>query len=162
MNTEKYLGSERVAEFWLAIKTTIATKITDALKGYVTDDGVITAITIALENYAKTNDVNEIIKEALSNYMTSSEVNQAILNAVKEIAGISFEEVDVLPEIGKSNIIYLVPTTNPGEKNIKDEYIYVNGRYEKIGSTAVSLSNYWSKEELRQMTKEELEEILNG
>lgn len=161
MANEKYLGSERVSELWLAIKTTITTKIADALKGYVTDDGVTTAIMLALEEYAKTDDVTEMIKEALNNYMTSSEVTQAILDAMKEITGISFEEVEVLPEIGKSNVIYLVPTTDPGEKNVKDEYIYINGQYEKVGSTSINLSNYWSKEELRQMTKEELEEILN-
>lgn len=160
MANEKYLGSERVSEFWLAIKTTITTKIADALKGYVTDDGVITAITIALEDYAKTDDVNEMLEETLRNYMTSSEVNQAILDAVKEITGISFEEVDVLPEIGKSNVIYLVPNTDPDEKNIKDEYIYINGKYEKIGSTSVNLSNYWSKDELQAMSSAELQEIL--
>ena len=29
-----------------------------------------------------------------------------------------------------------------------DEYIYVNNAWEKIGSTAVDLSNYYTKEEI--------------
>lgn len=41
-----------------------------------------------------------------------------------------------------SEVIYLVPAADSKDSNVKDEYIYVNGAFEKIGSTAVSLAGY--------------------
>lgn len=160
MADEKYLGSQRVSEFWLAIKSYVVTKISSALTDYVTDEGVVTAITIALENYVRDEDMRSAIQKALENYMTSDEVTRAIEDAIGEVIGITFKIVDNLPAIGESNVIYLIPSDAPGDKNIKDEYMLIDGNWEKIGSTSANLSNYWSKDELREMTKEELEAIL--
>ena len=44
--------------------------------------------------------------------------------------------------------------------DIFDEYMWVNNAFEKIGSTRIDLSNYWSKDELQPMTKEALADIL--
>lgn len=41
--------------------------------------------------------------------------------------------------------IYLVPKTNTGTRNIYDEYMYINGAWEKIGDTEVDLTNYVQK-----------------
>lgn len=41
-----------------------------------------------------------------------------------------------------TEVIYLVPAADSKDSNVKDEYIYVNGQFEKIGSTAVSLAGY--------------------
>lgn len=58
----------------------------------------------------------------------------------------NFQVVDVLPTENISiSTIYLVPSTTPGEENIYDEYIYVNGNWEHIGSTSVDLSDYVTK-----------------
>lgn len=58
----------------------------------------------------------------------------------------NFQVVDVLPTTDIStSTIYLVPSTTPGEENIYDEYIYVNGNWEHIGSTSVDLSDYVTK-----------------
>ncbi len=58
----------------------------------------------------------------------------------------NFQVVDVLPtENISTSTIYLVPSTTPGEENIYDEYIYVNGDWEHIGSTSVDLSDYVTK-----------------
>lgn len=58
----------------------------------------------------------------------------------------NFQVVDVLPtENISTSTIYLVPSTTPGEENIYDEYIYVNGNWEHIGSTSVDLSDYVTK-----------------
>lgn len=60
--------------------------------------------------------------------------------------GISFEKVtdfDSLPEIGKLGTIYLVPTEDTD--NQWTEYVYIDGRYEIIGSkdfTSPDLANY--------------------
>lgn len=58
----------------------------------------------------------------------------------------NFQVVDVLPTTNIStSTIYLVPSTTPGEENVYDEYIYVNGNWEHIGSTSVDLSDYVTK-----------------
>lgn len=57
-------------------------------------------------------------------------------------------------------MIYFVPMADPKESNFYEEYIWVNGGYELIGTTQIDLSGYWAKAELTAMTAEELEEIL--
>lgn len=151
-----FLNSSRVSELWTAIKTALAGKADlSALDDYTTPDAVATAIATALTNYPTNTAVQSAITAALSDYMTQSEVNAAIAAAVH----ITFQAVDELPTDGQPNVIYLVP--NGGSSgNTKDEFIWVDGGYEKIGSTDIDLSGYWSKEELRVMTSEELQEIL--
>lgn len=159
--TDTYVNSDRLQEFWAAIKTALAGKadLSD-LNNYTTPDAVATAITTALANYATNASVQTAIATALANYMTSDEVNQAISEAVVEASGIRFEAVDALPETGESNVIYLVPSSTASVNNAKDEYMWLNGKWELFGSTAVDLSGYWSKSELRAMTADELQAIL--
>lgn len=58
----------------------------------------------------------------------------------------NFQVVNTLPtENISTSTIYLVPATIPGAENIYDEYIYVNGNWEHIGSTTVDLSDYVTK-----------------
>ncbi len=58
----------------------------------------------------------------------------------------NFQVVNTLPtENISTSTIYLVPATTPGTENIYDEYIYVNGNWEHIGSTTVDLSDYVTK-----------------
>ena len=66
---------------------------------------------------------------------------------VSTIQTASFEVVDSLPESDiKTNVIYLVPSQSSGIDNVYDEYIYVNNDWEKIGTTALDLSQYATKE----------------
>lgn len=58
----------------------------------------------------------------------------------------NFQIVQTLPTSDIStSTIYLVPADDPGEQNVYDEYIYVNGAWEHIGSTSVDLSDYVTK-----------------
>lgn len=82
----------------------------------------------------------------LINYYTRAEVNDLI----GQITSISFEVVDVLPQTGEANKIYLVPSTEGQPQNGYDEYIYVNESWEKIGSTDIDLSQYATKEYVNQ------------
>lgn len=159
-NASAYLDQNRTAELWTAIKTALAGKANlSDLNNYTTPDAVATAITTALTNYATNASVQTAIATALANYMTTSEVNDAIASAIAQTSHITVQSVDALPDVGQPNVIYLVP--NGGESgNVKDEYMWIDGAYEKIGNTDVDLSGYWSKEELRVMTSEELQAIL--
>lgn len=57
---------------------------------------------------------------------------------------LTLQLADSLDDIEKpsTEVIYLIPAADSKDSNIKDEYIYVNGQFEKIGSTAVSLAGY--------------------
>lgn len=61
-----------------------------------------------------------------------------------DITSIDYQVVAVLPNTGIKGTIYLV-NHNHGEDDIYDEYIWVNGGYEKIGNTDVNLRNYIQK-----------------
>lgn len=55
-----------------------------------------------------------------------------------------FVVVQTLPSTGEPKNIYLVP--NGGSSpNVYDEYVYVNGGWEKFGSTEIDLSQYYTK-----------------
>lgn len=136
-----FLSAERVSELWLFLKTELAKKagVTD-LDEYVTEDAFANTLSLALANYP-----------------TKDEVNSALSGATKR------EVVDVLPSVEDADpkAIYFVPVTGtPEEDNIKDEYMLINNKWEKIGTTRIDLSGYWSKEELRPMTADELSAIL--
>lgn len=63
---------------------------------------------------------------------------------ISQIDGVNFIYVDELPTTDiKTNALYFVPSSKPGEENICDEYINTDGTstgWEKIGSTEVDFS----------------------
>lgn len=107
-----------------------------------------------------TNDYNDLInKPDLSQYITKSvddlinyykkseTYTQAEINAlIGAISTINLLVVQTLPTQDISTTtIYLVPKTTSSTNNVYDEYIYVSNAWEKIGSTEVDLSNYYTK-----------------
>lgn len=83
-------------------------------------------------------------------------------DAIAGVTGMEFVQVDTLPAEGEKGKIYLVPNNTAGD-NIKDEYIWIqdgpNGRFEKIGSTDVDLSNYWNNTNLVAITTAEIDTL---
>lgn len=65
-------------------------------------------------------------------------------NAVSQTSGLHREIVNSLPATGDEHVIYMVPKTGSGNDNY-DEYMWINGAYECIGSTAVDLTDYYNK-----------------
>lgn len=63
--------------------------------------------------------------------------------------------VDQLPEKGIDNVLYLVKNPNGKENNIYLEYLWIDNKFELIGSTDVDLSQYVKKEELTSYAKQE-------
>lgn len=81
-------------------------------------------------------------------YVTSRDVSSAISTSIANITSIKYEIVSGLPSTGLVGTIYLVPNGSSAEKNIYNEYIYVNNKFEKLGSTEISLTNYALKSEI--------------
>ena len=95
-----------------------------------------------------------------SGFQTSSQVSTAISNALADVTGISYSIVTTLPSTGEPGIIYL-KSNGGANSNIYDEYIYVNGKFEKIGTTDVDLSGYIKSSDLTAITNGEIDEIVN-
>jgi hypothetical protein len=84
---------------------------------------------------------------ALANYYTKSETyTKDEVDSLVE-AKVAFQVVDTLPSTGETAIIYLVPLADPETQNIYDEYMWIGGAWEHIGSTKTDLSDYYTKEE---------------
>ena len=105
----------------------LPTKTSDLLN----DSGFITAAVANLTFYYKKSET-----------YTQEEINSLI----SAISTLTLEVVAELPDHDISTTtIYLVPKDVPGTEDIYDEYIYVSNSWEKIGSTAADLSNYYTK-----------------
>ena len=93
-------------------------------------------------------------------YQTASQVQTAINTAISGITGIDYQIVSSLPTTGNKGTIYLLANSSSETQNIYDEYIYVNSKWEKIGTTAVDLSDYIKEEDLVKITNAEIDTIV--
>lgn len=92
-----------------------------------------------------TNDSGFITKAVndLTNYYLKSDTytKEEVQSLISALNSVTLQKIESLPESGESNVIYLVPKSGSGN-DIYDEYIYIDGKPERIGSTQVDLSNY--------------------
>jgi hypothetical protein len=92
---------------------------------------------------------------------TTAFVGTAVANALASITGISFSKVDsfsALPTTGTTGVIYLVPKTNSETNNVYTEYYWdsTTSTYEKLGDTTVDLSNYVTKDDIGELSTDEI------
>ena len=78
---------------------------------------------------------------------TLEESKQYTNEQIGSIVGFDTSIVQTLPSSGVKGIIYLVPKGDGKDRNIHDEYIWVNGKFELIGNTSVDLSKYSTTEQ---------------
>lgn len=88
-----------------------------------------------------------------SKFMTTDEVVAKINESISGIAGgLKFEIVDAIDtsELGDSNTIYLVPSEDTDSDNLQyyDEYMFIDGSWEKLGDTRVNLAPYYTEAEV--------------
>lgn len=63
--------------------------------------------------------------------------------------GLSKKIVEELPTTGiDESTIYLIRKITPGENDVYNEYMYIDGKWELIGNTAVDLSDYYTQEQI--------------
>ena len=96
------------------------------------------------------NEITQLLSN-LHSFIANTYSKDEINNIISGLAGggLTLERVDVLPATGNSKVIYLVPV-NGTSNNSFDEYIWVN-KWERIGSTSVDLTNYYTKEEINNL-----------
>lgn len=90
-------------------------------------------------NVAGADAVKRIAEWIRHKFYTKREIDDMLS------AGMKYEVVDELPATGEAGTVYLVPKQSAGTGDVYDEYIYVDGSYEHIGSTEIDLSNYYTK-----------------
>lgn len=91
-----------------------------------------------------------------SGYQTAAEVTAAINSAVGGITGFEFQKVDALPASGAKGVIYLVAHAHTDSGDVYDEYIWVDGSFEKIGNTDIDLSAYAKTADFAAISETEL------
>ena len=97
---------------------------------------------VDLSDYITSTD----LEQALEDYYTADEVDDMLENID------TFEIVQELPVTGKTNKIYVTPTTGETEQgNVFTEWAYINDNWEKIGEfhPEVDLSGYALKSEVQ-------------
>jgi hypothetical protein len=105
---------------------------------------------LGIADYAKTADVEQAISDSAATLQGNidKKVDQsaydtkvkALEDAIAAIHTFSVSVVDALPETGADKIIYLVPEKEGSES--KAEYLWIEGKWELIGTTHVSLDGY--------------------
>ena len=124
-------------------------KLQEALKDYATKDDLSKIdVTSQLTDYAKKTEIPTKISQLNNDktFKTEAEIQSMINNASK----LKKEVVTSLPTTGKDDVIYLVKDSNGKESNNYLEYLWIDGKYELIGSTQVDLSGYAKKEDVEK------------
>ena len=96
-----------------------------------------------------------------ANAVTGKAVYDFVTAAIADISGFHAEIVSELPETGKTNILYLVAKTEAASGDGYDEYLYINGAWERVGSTNIDLSGYVQASEMHAITNTEITAIVN-
>ena len=103
--------------------------------------------TVKVNGTALTPDSSKAVNVDLSAYAKSDAVNSQIATAVSGITQIDYTVVDSLPSTGKKGVIYSAANSGTGT-NIYDEYIYINSKFEKLGSREMDLRSYAKKTDI--------------
>lgn len=131
------------------------------IAGYGISDASISGQKVTLGSNSVTVPTNNNQLTNGAGYQTASQVQSAIADAVGDITGFEFQIVEDLPGTGENGVIYLISNSGTGQ-NIYDEYIWTGTAFEKIGTTDVDLSNYWSKTDLVAIQNSEIDTIVGA
>lgn len=88
-------------------------------------------------------------------------VSNAITTALEDITGIDFKIVTELPATGVKGTIYLKAVTGGKRNDNKyEEYIWIDDKYELLGTTEIDLSDYVKQEDFEAITTAEIDEMI--
>ena len=117
-------------------------------------DAMIDAMTVTIDSTITADSTN-------ANAAGSKAVYDFVTKAIADVSGFHAEIVSELPETGKTNILYLVAKTSAASGDGYDEYLYINGAWERVGSTDIDLSGYVQASEMHAITNTEITDIVN-
>ena len=121
---------------------TFKTKIQEWVNTRINSEVAIKVVKV--NGQALSPDGSKAVNVDLSTYAIKTEVTNEIAQAVSGIKGFDAQVVSSLPQTGEKGILYLVANSGSGQ-NIYDEYLWVNGKYEKLGTREIDLTAYAKK-----------------
>ena len=104
-----------------------------------------------------TSDLKTASPKAVAGYVSAALAGVSGISAQILTDG-EYDEDGVPTVAGQAGVIYLVPIDG-GENNVYREFLYINGAFETIGTTAVDLSGYMQKTDLVEFTNLEIDAI---
>ena len=106
----------------------------------------ITGLQTALDGKATKADT--LAGYGITNAYTKGETDSAIATAIAAAPHLKRTIVEQLPEVEEAdeNTIYMVGTGAGSEDSAYEEYMVINGAFERIGTSDVDLTNYATKE----------------
>lgn len=94
-------------------------------------------------------DVVDDLNSDSTNRPLSAKQGKTLKEMINGITSFNYEIVTELPAIGQKGIIYLIlNSASTEENNIYDEYLYINNKYEKLGSFTTQIDLNDIKNEL--------------
>lgn len=113
-----------------------------------------------IDSYAKVSAIPKKVAELSDHmdYVKKQELTEQLKTLMGQVKSLEFKLVESLPQTGEKAAIYLV-ANNKGEHDLYDEYIYVNGAFEKIGTTAVDLTGYLKKDAIGSISNAEIDAL---
>ena len=108
----------------------------------------LTIKVVKVNGSALSPDGSKAVNIDLSTYALKTAVTQEIAQAVSGIKSFEAKVVAELPGSGQAGILYLVANEDEEEQNAYDEYLWINSKYEKLGTRSIDLSQYALKSEL--------------
>lgn len=110
------------------------------------------AMAVTIDSTVTSDGTNAVSGKAVYDFVTA---------AIADITGFHAEIVTELPAVGQKNILYLVAKSAAASGDGYDEYLYINGAWERVGSTDIDLSGYVQASEMHAITNTEITEIVN-
>ena len=107
-----------------------------------------------LELRGRIEDAEAAIETLNGDETVEGSVEAKIVEAFSKFTSIKFEKVNSLPATGENGVFYLVPATNADASNHYNEYIYIDGAWEFLGTTEIDLSAYAKKTDLPTKTSQ--------
>ena len=127
----------------------------DKLKEWVNTrlNSEVTIKVVKVNGQPLSPDTGKAVNVDLTAYAIKTEVTKEIAEAVSGIKGFEAQVVPSLPQTGEKGILYLVPNSGSGQK-LYDEYLWVNEKFEKLGTREIDLTAYAKKSELPTKTSQ--------
>ena len=122
---------------------TAETKVQELANGQVTTN----KNNIVSLQSGKADKATTLAGYGIADAYTKTQTDSAIATAVANAGHLKREIVAALPDAGEADehTIYMVGTGEGSEHSVYEEYMLINGGFEKIGSSEVDLSNYATK-----------------
>lgn len=113
-----------------------------------------------IEAYAKVASIPKKVVELedYADFVKKAELTEEVKGLIGNVKSIEFSVVEKLPASGEKATIYLVSNAK-GDNDAYDEFIWLNDKFEKIGTTSVDLSGYLKAVDISSITNEEIDAL---